>query len=200
MVYITERVEAENICKSIKEVVQQSYLDFYILESPFNLNIKIRKKFMTDFSPKMSNQENSVSISSPRNSEYLCSSPKSPMRTNEHSSSNINIDSGIENEVNIQVEEIRKELIKTIVESNKTIEDIKKTINLKDSIISKLNSEINSFKDNTTNLKKEVCTKKEQLKQKNQTISNLNVKLEKTTDEKNNLHDNLKNKVDNLDH
>ena len=74
---------------------------------------------MKDYSSKVQNLETSFS----RNSEYISSSPNLPMRKNN--------DSGFETGLNGQIEEVRKELAKTTVDSNKTLLTLKILLNLK---------------------------------------------------------------------
>ena len=180
MLFKTQRSLADSAFEGIKDSVKASKLDFLLQESAFSATIKIRKKYLVDYSP-MSNQL------------LLPTSTPDPVKDSKNPQTIFQSDSGIFDDRSNELENIQKELVETILESkNKT---------------SALSCEINQFKENET--KKSIFIEKLQCKikkieQENSEFKNLengnNIKLEKVFKEKDELEKDLKKtKKENVD-
>ena len=50
MIVTTERIRAEEHTNKIKNILQQSQLNFCLRETPYSVELKVRKKFLVDYS------------------------------------------------------------------------------------------------------------------------------------------------------
>merc|ERR1719186_2420328 len=123
MIY-TLRNFADFECEKIKELVKSTSLNYFTKESPFTLQIYVKKSFVKDFSPATEKHPN-------------FGSPESTF-------SNAANDSGIQPDNEKQLEDLKHDLDQTILKSNKKIEILQEELETKDTNIVKLNSKITS--------------------------------------------------------
>ena len=110
---------------------------------------------MKDFSPVISSSTESHGhrLDQNQNVFSFSQSPKPPINDSVLKTESVN---------DTQTEEVRQELVKSILETNY----LKKELEAKETKIAKLNSNIKSLEDIAKNLKNDIIVKNEQLKQR----------------------------------
>ena len=93
MTFKTEREKADFEVEQLKTFIKSRKLDYILNESPFGFNVSIKKKYLRDFSPKITHGPIS---SSPVHDPHKSSASEFPTFTN----SVIENDSGIHSEEN----------------------------------------------------------------------------------------------------
>ena len=126
MIYQTQRSKADKEVDNIKSAVKQSGLDYFVEESPFSVTLRIKKTFLQDFSPRYTE---ALSTSSPQLPRQVSPSPPVPIQSPCFDSEESGfLESPICascHEKDRHLDEVRKELVKTILDSKQNTENLR---------------------------------------------------------------------------
>jgi len=199
MIITTERQSAEEKISFIKEAIKNSKVDYLLSESPYTVSIQLKKKFLKDFSPKLTG---SHGVSTP---SLKASSPSFiPNSVDISSLSEVN-DSGFGNlsipKFDYSVNNEKGEFILKTEnnELKQKLTELQNEINNKDIKIAQLQSNLKSASEKNSQIKTDFNTRNEQLKKKNKELDKQKTIYEKVKLEKEDLNNNFKNKVSNLE-
>ena len=121
----TQRDQADTETEKIKSVLKLTGLDYFIEESPFRLTIHVKKSYIQDFSPLLCGTSLPTS-----------SSPVRPLFSPQVDNRQLDeIDSGLLSHESVlcsscdynnqQLEDVRKELVKVLLQSNQNSDKAK---------------------------------------------------------------------------
>ena len=129
MKHTTQRDKADEEAEKIKSALKLTGLDYYMEESPFRLSIHIKKTYIQDFSPRLSadlpwtpvlsSTPTTSATSLEEQSEIQVTEKDSGLRCQESSCCPSCLDK------DKQLEDMGRELVKVIVNSNETKNKIK---------------------------------------------------------------------------
>ena len=173
----TQRDQADEQVERIKSALKNTGLDYYMEESPYRLSIHLKKSFIQDFSPLLSEDlvwaPNLTSTSSPIIKSATSPTTRTATTSTRHLTEN---DSGLLSQDSSlcyscrdkekQLEDVSRELVKVLVDQNATndkLEGMKSTLVETNEKLKKVQAEVVS-------LKAELKTKKEQLKHSTQIL------------------------------
>ena len=178
MKHTTHRDQADAEVEKIKSVLKNTGLDYYIEESPFRLSVHVKKSFIKDFSPKLAETDVFLSTSSPilpTTTKTILSPPWMANDSGLSSQESVQCSSCLEKDH--EIENVRKELIKVLIESKKANEKIAKDLDEANVSLINCNKKLKYLETEAEQLKKEIQTKSEQLKQKNKNTDSLKSRL-----------------------
>ena len=163
MIFKTEREKADFDVEQVKSFIKSRNLDYILTESPFGLNLSIKKKYLRDFSSKLIQSPIS---SSPIHDQNKFSASEFPTFS----------DSGIHSE-DISRDLAINDLKEKLVKSTNQIKSLEERMFAKDNIIKELESKMKTYVTDTLNANKDVETK-------DKIILSLNFKIKSIDEEK----------------
>ena len=189
MKFTTQRDRADEEVEKLKSALKLTGLDYFLEESPFRLSIHVKKTYIKDFSPRLSEDL-------PWQPNFT-SSPH-PVIENDSGlpSQELSCCSSCPNKEKL-LNDVRSELVKVIVDSNENREKLSNELEMSNLALLKANEKLKRVQDEAVHLKEEIKTKIEQLKQKNKNYESLKTKLDKSTKDYETSKDNLNNQVAN---
>ena len=202
----TQRDQADEQVERIKSALKNTGLDYYMEESPYRLSIHLKKSFIQDFSPRLSEDlvwaPTLTSTSSPIIKSATSPTTRTATSSTRHMTEN---DSGLLSQdfslcsscqdKEKQLEDVNRELVKVLVDHNATNDKLE---GMKSTLV-ETNEKLKKVQAEAVNLKAELKTKKEQLKHKNANLESIQKKLDKCTTNNEADRENFNNKVKNLE-
>lgn len=178
---------------SLKEAIHNSNLNYFISESPFSLNLRLRKTLIS---------RHSLDSSTPLKSSFVQTTLHN-IQSQKNVSSNISVnDSGIQSDLeNIkeQLDDAQKQVVSTVLDCGQQVRDLELQIESKNSVIKKLETNLRSETEEINKVKSDLKTKNEQLKNKNKSLDNANLKIETVEKQMETLRTNLNKKIINFE-
>ena len=145
MVLKMERQQASKKCENIRTVLKESLLNYSLTENPFSIYITVKKSFVRERSEE-SSQMFAPSSTPASDTSPINSSPYTPSPI----SLNSNQDSGFQNEL---INNVRKELVQTVIESNQEIANLKDELTKSKEKVATLEKDIESKVNNIKTVK-----------------------------------------------
>ena len=193
MKHTTQRDKADEEAEKIKSALKLTGLDYYMEESPFRLSIHIKKTYIQDFSPRLSADLPWTPVLSSTPTTSATSIDVTEKDSGLHCQESSCCPSCLDKDK--QLEDMGRELVKVIVNSNET----KNKIETAEFALEESNKKLKTVQAETVLLKNELKMKKDQLKQKNTTLESVKSKLDKNMKDHENSRDNFNNKIMNLE-
>ena len=156
------RNKADNEVEKIKSVLKLFGLDYFVQESTFSVSIQIKKSFFQDYSPQLTDDlTNQTSI--PVWPQLVPSQPfLSPEVLLQTPQSLSGSDSGVHTQESLcsscddkdgPLEEVRKEIVKVLVESNQTIDKLTSELGGKNVLLSQVENKLQRIEEEKSQLK-----------------------------------------------
>ena len=183
MIVKTERSLADKSFEKIKEAVKLSGLDYCIRESAYTVDLKLRKRYLTDYSHQIFQPE-STPVTLTDQKVYSFPFPP-PSLKNTKTQTEVIENSEAQN--------------KTIVNLKKQISQLEESNATNDKTIDKIQTTLAKVEEGKDELKKEKETKTYQLKQKNKVLEATKMNLERLTEKHENMEISYQNKIKKLD-
>ena len=121
MIFKSQRELADNASEKIKETIKLSALDYLWQESAYSVTIKLRKKFLNNYSDKQTSTPPPASPATPFRDLY--SFPPPPIK---------------QDQIHKQLQDVRQELVQTILANSHKVKTLEENLDEKQSVILKL--------------------------------------------------------------